>query len=57
MSPSVTEASQSALSTNPARLWTPSNPQDTSMEKFRLQVNEKHNLKLGTKHCLFIVKT
>jgi acetoacetyl-CoA synthetase len=38
------------LSTEPKCLWTPSNPQDTEMEKFRVLMQSKYkDTKLGMK--------
>lgn len=39
----------SALSTEPKCLWTPKNPENTQMERFRAHVNKKYNLNLGKK--------
>ncbi|GAB5589527.1 hypothetical protein Unana1_04427 [Umbelopsis nana] len=44
---------ESQLPLDPKCLWTPSNVQDTSIEKFRLHVNSKFNLSLGTYDDLY----
>lgn len=35
------------LTLDPKCLWTPSHPEDTQMERFRVGVNDKYNLSLG----------
>ncbi|CAO3642930.1 unnamed protein product [Cunninghamella echinulata] len=41
------------LTVDPKCLWTPSHPEKTEMEKFKLAVNEKHNLKLENYQDLY----
>lgn len=50
----ISNLTDNSLPTNPKCLWTPSNPHDTQMEKFRVLMQTKYqDLKLGMKYMPF----